>query len=293
MKRVPSEDDSFDDDVSETARLEVQAAHAPHQIVPAPPTLSHRPAILVQPRQAILFGRLYRIHPNAVYILLTARKRVRAPPALSPATKAAIAQWIAMPPPLSSGSSSKYSSSSMLGSSSSASSSPYTRPSRKRSHISYSSPETSHPSSSPPPHKRCRVLIYSSSSASLPPSPSVGPSRKRCRSPTRPLLSITTISTSPIEMLPPCERFKGRSSALQEDVHAKTTVEARLGDHSDMIGEMYEHLLDIPLTRLETTEHELETLRARVVSSKRDCFFARQGRVRYPSRRTGWDMQSI
>ncbi|GJV69070.1 reverse transcriptase domain-containing protein [Tanacetum coccineum] len=46
--------------------------------------------------------------------------------------------------------------------------------------------------------------------------------------------------------------------------------ETRLDDHSEMIREMYKHLLDMPLTRLETTEHELETLRARVVSSVRE-----------------------
>ncbi|GKF77468.1 hypothetical protein Tco_0229938 [Tanacetum coccineum] len=46
--------------------------------------------------------------------------------------------------------------------------------------------------------------------------------------------------------------------------------ETRLDDHSEMIREMYKHLLDKPLIRLETTEHELETLRARVVSSVRE-----------------------
>nr|GEZ11222.1 hypothetical protein [Tanacetum cinerariifolium] len=159
--------------------------------------------------------------------------RVRAPLALSPATEAAIAQWITASPPLSSGSSSGFSSSP----SGSSSSSPYAGPSRKRSHISSSSLETSHPSSPP--------------------------SRKRCRSPT-PLLSATTVCTPPIEMPPPYKRLKGSSSALHDDVHAKTTVEAKLDDHSEMIGEMYEHLLDIPLTRLETIDHALETLRAKV-----------------------------
>ncbi|GJT89638.1 putative reverse transcriptase domain-containing protein [Tanacetum coccineum] len=84
----PSEDDSSGDDASETA--------------------------------GPLCGRPYRIHPNGVRMLLTARKRVRAPPALSPSTEAAIAEWITAPPPLSLGSSSKYSSPSLLGSSSSA-----------------------------------------------------------------------------------------------------------------------------------------------------------------------------
>nr|GEX87435.1 hypothetical protein [Tanacetum cinerariifolium] len=148
--------------------------------------------------------------------------------------------WITASPPLSSGSSSGFSSL-PSGSSSSTSSSPYAGPSRKRSHISSSSLETSHPSSPP--------------------------SRKRCRSPT-PLLSATTVCTPPIEMLPPYKRLKGSSSAPHDDVHAKTIVEAKLDDHSEMIGEMYEHLLDIPLTRLETIDHALETLRAEVVSTK-------------------------
>ncbi|GJW04654.1 hypothetical protein Tco_1563510 [Tanacetum coccineum] len=109
LEEDPSEDDSSGDDVSETTGLEVQAAPAPPeplQIVPALPALPHRPAILVRPGQAIPFGHPYRIHHNGVRMLLTARKRVRALPALSPATEAAIAQWIAAPPPLSSGSSS-------------------------------------------------------------------------------------------------------------------------------------------------------------------------------------------
>ncbi|GKF14069.1 hypothetical protein Tco_0055531, partial [Tanacetum coccineum] len=118
-------------------------------------------------------------------------------------------------------------------------------PSCRRSRVSSSS-ETSHPPLGSPPHKRRRVLIYSSSSASLSPSPSVEPSRNRCRSPTLPL------------PLP----------ATAEGVHAETTAKARLTHHGELIGEMYDHLLEIPLTRLETTKHELEALRARVVSSK-------------------------
>nr|GEX40773.1 hypothetical protein [Tanacetum cinerariifolium] len=58
----PSEDDSSSDDTSETAGLE-----------------------------EIPFGRPYHIHPNGVRMMLTARKRVRAPPALSPVTEATIA----------------------------------------------------------------------------------------------------------------------------------------------------------------------------------------------------------
>ncbi|GJX04899.1 hypothetical protein Tco_0190815 [Tanacetum coccineum] len=149
-------------------------------------------------------------------------KRVRAPPALSPTTEAAIAQWIVPAPPFTLGSSSgslsppssEYSSPSLSGSSSYAPSSPYSGPSHRRSRLSYSSSETSHLSLRSPPHKRHRVLIYSSSSASLSPSPSVEPSRNRCRSPTLPLpLPATAVSTPPIEFLPPHKRFRGTLSA--------------------------------------------------------------------------------
>nr|GEV10797.1 hypothetical protein [Tanacetum cinerariifolium] len=209
------------------------------------------PAILVQHGQAISFGRSYRIHHNKVCMMLTVRERVRAPPTLLLATEADIAQWIAttiiiefvvivfiiitvrifilyivIP---------------------------YTGLSRKRSCISSSSSETSHPSSSPPPYKRHR-------------------------SPTPPLPATkAAVPTPTIEMLRPRKRFRGTSYASQEDVYAETTIEAMLGNHSEMIEEMYEHLLDITLIRLETAEHELETLRGRVVSSERDCFFTRQG----------------
>nr|GEV83429.1 hypothetical protein [Tanacetum cinerariifolium] len=76
---------------------------------------------------------------------------------------------------------------------------------------------------------------------------------KRCRSPITSLpataLALAALSSIPAERLPPRKR---------------------LDDHSEMVREMYEHLLDIPLTRLETTKHELETLRVRVVSYVRE-----------------------
>ncbi|GJU15674.1 putative reverse transcriptase domain-containing protein [Tanacetum coccineum] len=49
--------------------------------VVAPPRIRRRPAILVQPGEAIPFGRLYRTHLNRPRKLLTARKRVRHIPA--------------------------------------------------------------------------------------------------------------------------------------------------------------------------------------------------------------------
>nr|GEU88067.1 hypothetical protein [Tanacetum cinerariifolium] len=225
----PSEDDPSDDDVPMTAKLKIP------------------------------FGRPYHFHLNRAHMLLTARKRVHPPPALAPSIETAITKWITTPLLLSSGSSSEYSS--VVPS--------YARPSHRRSRYVSLSSETSHSPSSPPPRKRRRVLIYSSSpSASLSPSPSVGPSRKRCRLPAPPLLATAAVSTPLIKMLPPRNRFKGLSFTPREDAHAKTTIEAKLDDHSEMLGEMYEHLLDMPFSRLEDTEHELQTLRARVIATE-------------------------
>ncbi|GJV76226.1 putative reverse transcriptase domain-containing protein [Tanacetum coccineum] len=47
------------------------------QILPAPPDLPRRPAVLVSPRQLIPVGRPYRTQPNGVLQMLTVRKRVR------------------------------------------------------------------------------------------------------------------------------------------------------------------------------------------------------------------------
>nr|GEW52418.1 reverse transcriptase domain-containing protein [Tanacetum cinerariifolium] len=47
------------------------------QILPAPPGLPRRPAILVLPGQPILVGRPYHTQPNGVLKMLTARKKVR------------------------------------------------------------------------------------------------------------------------------------------------------------------------------------------------------------------------
>ncbi|GKB78974.1 hypothetical protein Tco_0945869 [Tanacetum coccineum] len=210
----PSEDDSSGNYIAETAGLEVQAAPgppAPHQIVPAPLALPYKPAILVQPRQAIPFGRPYR--DNTL-------------------------NGVAAPPPLSSVSSSGYSSSSPSRSSSSSPSrssssaplSPYSGSSRRRSCSSSPSSETSHSASSSPPRKRRMVLIYSSLLTSLSASSSVGPSHKRCRSPTPPL-PAAAVSTPPIEMLLPHKRYRGTSSAPQEGVHVEAMVEAILTHH--------------------------------------------------------------
>ncbi|GJW18492.1 putative reverse transcriptase domain-containing protein [Tanacetum coccineum] len=248
---------------------------APLQIILAPPALPRRPAILVQPRQAIRFDRTYHIHPNMVRMLLTLRKRVRTPPAFSLAIEVGIAQWIAASLQISSGTSSGCSSSSPSRSSSSVPSSLYIRLSHRRSRLSPSSSEASHPSSSLPPRKRRRVLIYSSSSASLPPSSSVRPFRKRCRSLIPPLPVAVALSSLHADRLPPRKRFKGTSFAPQEDVYAETTVEARLVDHSDMIGR----------SRVVSFEREIASLITRARASKQRDKIARD---RIWSWRTGW-----
>ncbi|GKA14308.1 hypothetical protein Tco_0693954 [Tanacetum coccineum] len=53
-------------------------------------------------------------------------------------------------------------------------------------------------------------------------------------------------------------------------VHHRETTKDRLDEQSEMIGGMYEHLLDMPLSRIEETEEELWTLRARMASSERE-----------------------
>nr|GEV59081.1 hypothetical protein [Tanacetum cinerariifolium] len=54
--------------------------HAVRWILPAPPGLPRRPAILVLPGQPIPFGRPYRTQPDRVRKMLTARKRIRVLP---------------------------------------------------------------------------------------------------------------------------------------------------------------------------------------------------------------------
>ncbi|GKA02692.1 hypothetical protein Tco_0675473, partial [Tanacetum coccineum] len=222
----PSDDNPSGDYISETARLE-----------------------------EIPFGRTYRTHPNGIIA----------------------------PPPLSSGSSAEYSSS-LFGSSSVSPSLPYIESSRRRSR--YVS------SSSPPPRKRRKVLMYSTSSALLSPSPSVGPSRKRCRSHTTSFLPAdvpapTSLSYVPDDRLPPRKRFRGSPAAsLQEDTiettievtfkataepvippdHPEQTIRERLYEHEEVIDEMYEYFLEMPVIRFEEIKEELQTLKDRVAT---------------------------
>ncbi|GKF20434.1 hypothetical protein Tco_0069072, partial [Tanacetum coccineum] len=161
-------------------------------------------------------------------MLLIAIKRVRAPPTLSSATVVAIAQWIMTPPSLSSGSSS--------GSSSPPSS------------------ETPHSTSTSPPRKRLRVLIYSSpSSASLSPPPSFGPSRKRCRLPTPPLPASTAMSLLHTDLVPLRKR---EIVALHARVRA---VEQQDEISQDSLG-IVRDMISILQFRAETAEHRITEL---------------------------------
>ncbi|GJU06115.1 hypothetical protein Tco_1122545 [Tanacetum coccineum] len=109
---------------------------------------------------------------------------------------------------------------------------PLTTP-RSRHVSSSSSSSTSHTQPGPLPRRRHLVSSYST------PSASVRPSRKRCRSLTTSLLATTSapaiLSYVPADRLPPHKRFR-----------------------------------DMPLSWNEETEEELQTLRARVVSSERE-----------------------
>ncbi|GJU48165.1 hypothetical protein Tco_1217720 [Tanacetum coccineum] len=140
-------------------------------------------------------------------MLLTARKRVRPPPALAPVLETAITAQIAAPPLLSSRSPSEYSSAPPS----------YAIPSRRRSRYVSSSFETS---SSPPPRKR-----------------HIG----------------DTIQTMIEPVTPP--------------THPQPTIEERLDEQDEVIGEMYEHVLEIPLLRIDEIEQELQTFRTRVVAT--------------------------
>nr|GEY30740.1 protein kinase-like domain, concanavalin A-like lectin/glucanase domain protein [Tanacetum cinerariifolium] len=147
--------------------------------------------------------------------------------------------------------------------------------------LSSSSSGTSHIPYGPLPRRRHLVSSYSSQLAS------VRPSRKRCRSPATSLVATTStpavLSSVLVDLLPPRKRFRGSPAVSYEDatvetttelvippVHPGQTVEDRLDKHSEMIRGMYEHLLDMPMSRIEETEEELQILRVRMASLKRE-----------------------
>ncbi|GKD44318.1 hypothetical protein Tco_1268963, partial [Tanacetum coccineum] len=174
-----------------------------------------------------------------------------AQPPLPLGYRAAIARWSVAPLSTPYPSHTLEDSTSLSGSPLDAPSVPYSRPSRRRSRPISSSSGTSRPSSGPLPRRRYLVLSYSTLSAS------VGPSHKRCRSPTtsRPATTSapTTLSYVPVDRLPPCKRLRGSPAISYQDVTIEAvaepdsppthqgqglTVEERLDEQSKVIGEM-------------------------------------------------------
>ncbi|GJW16247.1 hypothetical protein Tco_0020380 [Tanacetum coccineum] len=113
------------------------------------------------------------------------------------------------------------------------------------SKTSSSSSGTSHTPSGPLPRRRHQVSSYSV------PSASVGPSCKRCRSPTTSLPAAASVLDATAE---------DTAEPIILHVYPGQTVEDRSNEPSEMIGGMYEHLLDMSLFRIEETEEELQAL---------------------------------
>ncbi|GKD57082.1 hypothetical protein Tco_1290469, partial [Tanacetum coccineum] len=170
----------------------------------APPRIRRSSATLIRPGEAIPLGRPYRTHPNWPRKLLTVRKRVIPLPARRLA-------WRRV---------SHHSSDRHSSSDSSSSSAP-----SDHSLFGDTPPDTTDADSSTPQRFVHRSLARtprhsSSSERSLDSSsPSPGPSRKRCRSPTASVPSSTHVSRSiaptPANLLPPRKRF--RDSYSPED----------------------------------------------------------------------------
>ncbi|GJS58631.1 hypothetical protein Tco_0653415 [Tanacetum coccineum] len=197
------------------------ASPAPHRIIPAPPGVPYRPAILVLPGQEIPLGRPYRTHPDGVLRMLTASKRVHLFLTRIPANRKRFHS----------------SSSSQL---------------RKRHRASSYSSSSDSPAftavDSPAPYRfvdphpvrtlRDRIFFYSlTSSSERPshspaPSPSAGPSRKRCRSPATSVPSATPIpgalSSVRTDLLPHCKRIRGFLAASSPEDGSEESMEVGL-----------------------------------------------------------------
>ncbi|GJZ73894.1 putative reverse transcriptase domain-containing protein [Tanacetum coccineum] len=201
-------DDSEADSESEPAKqrperheyLAVHDAMFPLAPVVAPPGIRRPSATLVRPGEAIPFGRPYRTHSNGPRKLLTARKRVGA----IPARRLAWRRVSHHSPDHHSSPDSTPDSSSSGSYSDSLSGSPSVHSSgRDSSGQAHSGPSTrdalpkSAPLSTPYPPTTSESSLGSSSERLLDSSsPSTGPSRKRCRSPTASVPSPTHISRS-------------------------------------------------------------------------------------------------
>nr|GEV86078.1 hypothetical protein [Tanacetum cinerariifolium] len=145
-----------------------------------------------------------------------------------------------------------------------------------------SSSGTSHTSLRPLPRRRHQLSSYSIPS----PSVLVGPSCKRCRSPTTSLLAAVStpaiLSHVAANCLPPRKRFRGLPTASPEDdtseasiedaieliaevaakpvilsVHLEQTIKERLKEYEETIQEMYDHLLEIPLSKIDWIKEDV------------------------------------
>ncbi|GJS86177.1 hypothetical protein Tco_0752718 [Tanacetum coccineum] len=161
------------------------------QILPAPPGLPHRPAILVLARRPIPVGRPYHTQPNRVRKMLTARKSVRPLPSYRLAlrySKSHSPSDHLLPDDFSSGYSLDYSSNTSSG--------------HSIADSSFDSPDASF----------------------------AGPSRKRCISHTVlvPLATPVLGALSHVfaDLLPPRKRIRGLASATAQDDSTEESYEA-------------------------------------------------------------------
>nr|GEW86210.1 hypothetical protein [Tanacetum cinerariifolium] len=117
------------------------------------------------------------------------------------------------------------------------------------------------------------------SSTTTPSLPHSGPSRMRSRHVSSSSLSSGNLPTPSGQL--PRRRLASTSTVLSyliadrlpprksPPVHHGKMVVDRLDEQSEMIRGMYEHLLDMSLSKIEETEEELQTLRAKMASSER------------------------
>nr|GFA98453.1 hypothetical protein [Tanacetum cinerariifolium] len=163
----------------------VIASPAACQIVPAPPRVPHRHVILVLPGQEIPFGQSYCTQPNGVLRMMTKRKRLHLFPARIPVNRKRFHSLSSSSPPCK----------------------------RRKTSSCSSSSEGSFSDSSTSLSERSSHSFTTHS-----PSPSTGPSRKRCRSRAT-LLTLATHTPralAPVraDLLPPYKRVGGSSAAL-------------------------------------------------------------------------------
>ncbi|GJX96170.1 hypothetical protein Tco_0351968 [Tanacetum coccineum] len=201
----------------------------PLALVVASPRIRRHSATLVQPGEAIPFGRPYRTHPNRPRKLLTARKRVRPLPSRRLAWRRVSHHSSDRHSSSDSSSSSAPSHHSLSGhtppeitDADSSTSQRFVHRSLARTprHSKAFRRWRSAPLSTPYLPTTSESSLGSSSDRSLySSSPSSRPSRKRCRSPTASVPSSTHVSRSiaptPADLLPPRKRF--RDSYSPED----------------------------------------------------------------------------